>query len=351
MKPYLKRLPQNPLLTPSDVNPSSSELEVIGVLNPGAFAFAGDDYLVIRVAERPIARSGFVRFPVIENGLLVYREVSLKDMDLDLSDARELKYKGVGYLTSVSHLKFYHFNDKGAALTEANIFSPLFGREQTDSYGLEDCRVSRLEDGRYILVYTAVSSDGYTLSGKLTEDFVQYQDLGRLFPIPNKDGTVFPKKYQDSYLALNRPSGTIVGGHDIWLSYSPDLVHWGKHHCLLRRRWGQWDSARIGINGPPIELDEGWLVLYHGADEYKRYCLGAFLLDKDDPTQVLARSKDPFMEPEEDYETEGFFGGALFSNGHLLREGRIMMFYGAADTVVAAAEIELNGLLNELVRV
>jgi predicted GH43/DUF377 family glycosyl hydrolase len=112
-----------------------------------------------------------------------------------------------------------------------------------------------------------------------------------------------------------------------------------------------WDSQRIGAGGPPIKTDMGWLEIYHGADNNHRYCLGAFLLDKDDPTKVIARSEAPIMEPSKEYEKEGFFGNVVFTNGHLVDGDEITIYYGASDEVVCGAKLSIKEVLSTLSKV
>jgi predicted GH43/DUF377 family glycosyl hydrolase len=266
---------------------------------------------------------------------------------LDVSDPREYSYRGKGYLSSISHLKFFESED-GQSFMPSDLPS-IWGQGQGESFGVEDCRVNPMVDeDRFILTYTAVSPDGYSIGAKLTQDFESYDTIGNLFPIPNKDGCIFPKQINEQYISINRPTGAIVGGCDIWMSSSPDLVHWGKHYCLIRRRAGMWDSHRIGINGPPIECQEGYLIFYHGVDGGHQYCMGAALLDKADPTVVLSRSEEPLMKPVEAYEKEGFFGGVVFSCGQIVKGDDITMYYGAADTVICGCKFSLRDVLKSL---
>jgi predicted GH43/DUF377 family glycosyl hydrolase len=189
---------------------------------------------------------------------------------------------------------------------------------------------------------------GYGIGARLTSDWLSFESLGLLLPTPNKDAALFPCTFGDRYLMINRPTSAIVGGSDIWLSASPDLRYWGEHKCIVQRRPHSWDSGRIGVNGPPIRTDFGWLVMYHGADSTKRYRLGAVLLDLNDPSLVLARTAEPIMEPEADYELKGFFNAVVFSNGHLFDGKTITLYYGAADTVICGATIQLNDVMKAL---
>ena len=108
------------------------------------------------------------------------------------------------------------------------------------------------------------------------------------------------------------------------------------------------DSARKGAGAAPIKTDRGWLEIYHGADFNHRYCLGALLLDLEDPSKVIARSEDPIMEPIASYEQTGFFGNVVFTNGHYVDGDRITMYYGASDEVICKAEFSIKEILNTL---
>lgn len=110
-----------------------------------------------------------------------------------------------------------------------------------------------------------------------------------------------------------------------------------------------WDSARVGAGAAPIRTDRGWLEIYHGATEDHCYCLGAFLMDINDPSIVLARSTEPIMVPTEHYELSGFFGFVVFTNGHLVDGDQLTIYYGAADEFVCGATFSINEILQSLV--
>ncbi len=107
---------------------------------------------------------------------------------------------------------------------------------------------------------------------------------------------------------------------------------------------------RVGAGASPIRTQDGWLEIYHGADAQHRYCLGAILLDLDDPTKVLARSNTPLLEPVADYERKGFFGNVVFTNGHVVRGDEITLYYGASDEVICMATMSVSAILDELAR-
>jgi len=147
---------------------------------------------------------------------------------------------------------------------------------------------------------------------------------------------------------LHRPSSPELGGNYIWIAESPDRIHWGNHQLLATTRPGKWDSARLGAGAAPIRTEKGWLEIYHGATKENRYCLGALLLDSNDPSKVLARSEEPIMEPIMEYEKTGFFGNVVFTNGHLVDGDTVTIYYGASDEVICGAEFSINEILQSL---
>ncbi|MPN28333.1 1,4-beta-mannosyl-N-acetylglucosamine phosphorylase [bioreactor metagenome] len=204
-----------------------------------------------------------------------------------------------------------------------------------------------MEDGFY-LTFTEVSPVAVGVGLIATQDFKNFDRKGMIFPPHNKDCAIFEEKINGMYYALHRPSSPELGGNYIWLAQSPDRIHWGNHRCVAITREGSWDSARVGAGGAPIKTPEGWLEIYHGANHEHRYCLGALLLDLNDPSKVLARSEQPIMEPIADYEQTGFFGNVVFTNGHYVDGDTVKIFYGASDEVICSATFSITEILNSL---
>ena len=203
-----------------------------------------------------------------------------------------------------------------------------------------------LLDDQFHLAYTSVSADGFGVGLASTSDLQSFDRKGMILPPPNKDCVLFPERIGGQYLVLHRPVAAEVGGKNIWLASSPDLVHWGEHRCILRTRPEMWDSAKIGAGPPPVRIAEGWLEIYHGADENDRYCLGGVLLDGDDPSIVLARSHDPIMEPSADYEVSGFYANVVFASGQVVDADQLTIYYGAADSIVCGATFSIRAIVN-----
>ena len=281
------RFSRNPLLIPAQVGPSQPGLKVECLLNPGVFHYQDRTYLLVRVAERPEPQNGRVRVPIMEEGKLKILDWDSSDPALNTSDPREYKYKGEGYLSTLSHLRLF-VSDDGMTFSTAD-YAPLWGEGILETFGIEDCRVTTFGDGRFFLTYTAVSSWGYGVGLRETSDWKTYAHHGMILSPSNKDAVIFDRKIDGRYVCLHRPSGVIVGGHYIWMAFSNDLKHWGGHRPVARTRPGMWDSSRIGAGAAPIYTPKGWLEIYHGADESSRYCLGALLLDLKEPWKVLAR--------------------------------------------------------------
>jgi predicted GH43/DUF377 family glycosyl hydrolase len=346
MDDLVKRNPLNPLIRPEDLVSYHPEMKVECVLNPGVFEFDGKVYLVVRVAERPIQEEGKITIPMMDNEKIKFISFDHQDPLLDRSDPREPRYKGETYLSTISHLRILCSED-GNSFKDAGL-PDLNGSGSLESYGIEDCRVTKMQDDSFILTYTATSPSGYGVGMRRTKNWKTYEELGMILPPANKDCAIFEKKIKRKYFCFHRPSGVGLGGNYIWLASSPDLINWGGHECIAHTRPGMWDSSRIGAGAAPIETEDGWLAIYHGADEQSRYCLGALLLDRRNPAKVLARSNSPIMEPIEDYEQKGFFGNVVFTNGHTVKGDKVTLYYGASDSVICSADLSISAILKTL---
>ena len=348
MTELVQRFAHNPILSPSDIAPSDSRFEITCLLNPGVFRFQNRIWLLLRVAERPIQKPGKTSFPIFEDtGKVKVLEFDHSDPKLNRVDPRAVTYDGHSYLTTLSHLRLVSSED-GIRFTEDKSFPPIFGQDDHEAYGLEDCRVTQIGK-TYYLTYTQVSPHGVGVGLRSTTDWLSFVRHGMIIPPHNKDCALFEEPINGKFYTLHRPSSPELGGNYIWLGESPDMEHWGRHRCIAHTRPGHWDSARIGAGAAPIKTERGWLVIYHGADKQSRYCLGAMLLDLKDPSRVIARGKDPIMEPVAEYEKTGFFGNVVFTNGHLVEGDTVTLYYGASDSVICGAKTSIKAILATLV--
>jgi len=349
MNDIAKRFAGNPLLSPADLEPSSEGLEITCLLNPGVFQFEGKTWLVVRVAERPQQKDNIISFPILtETGSIKIIKIPKDDPALRATDARVINYKGVDYLTTLSHLRLL-CSDDGTRFYEPQGYSSLVGEGILQAFGIEDCRVSLLEETFY-LTFTAVSENGVGVGLRTTTDWKNFRSHGMILPPHNKDCAIFEERINGLYYALHRPSSVDIGGNYIWLASSPDAINWGNHQCIIKTRKGTWDSKRVGAGAAPIKTDKGWLSIYHGANEHHQYCLGAFLMDLDDPSIVIARTEQPIMTPSTDYELSGFFGNVVFTNGHIVEPDgdTITIYYGASDEFVCGAQFSLTAIFELL---
>ena len=345
-----KRSLHNPLLKPGDLTAGIKGMEITCLLNPGVFRMRNKTWLLLRVAERPKQIAGKISLPFCNGkGNIEVLSFDKNDPQLNTTDPRVILYKGKNYLTTFSYLRLVYSEDD-IHFYEDPEYPPIFGQGELETFGIEDCRVASMEDAFY-LSYTEVSSLAVGVGLIITKDFQHFDRKGMIFPPHNKDCALFEEKINGMYFAFHRPSSTELGGNYIWLAQSPDRLHWGNHKCLAVTREGYWDAVRIGAGGSPIKTSEGWLSIYHGSNEDQRYCLGALLLDLNDPSKVLARTKEPIMEPTAGYEQSGFFGNVVFTNGHYVIGDTVKMFYGASDEVICSAEFSITEILNSLEKI
>ncbi len=222
-----------------------------------------------------------------------------------------------------------------------------------EQWGIEDPRITWLEGmGKFAVVYTAFSRGGPGVSLALTEDFHTFERLGMVMSPEDKDAALFPHTFGDCWALIHRPVG-FIGAH-MWISYSPDLRHWGQHKLMLEaRRGGWWDANKIGLSAPPIKTPRGWLVFYHGVRHTASgslYRLGLALFDLLDPGTCLKRSDQWLLGPEEPYERHGDVDNTVFPCGYTLAPDgdTLHLYYGAADTCVALATGSIHALLQWL---
>jgi predicted GH43/DUF377 family glycosyl hydrolase len=351
MKELATRFAQNPLLSPSSFPTANEHVEIACLLNPGAFRFNNKIWLIIRVAERPRQKENMISFHFLNNGETQLTELLANDPDLVSTDPRVIRYKNEDYLTTLSHLRLV-CSDDGINFEEPLGYPHLYGEGPLENFGIEDCRVSFLGN-TYYLTYTAVSGSGVGVGLRTTTDWKNFVHYGMILPPHNKDCAIFEEKINGKFYALHRPSSPSIGGNFIWLAESPDGIHWGNHKCIVKTRKDRWDNVRVGAGAAPIKTAQGWLEIYHGANEQHQYCLGAFLMDLQDPSKIISRTKEPIMVPREDYELKGFFGNVVFSNGHITEPDgdTITVYYGAADEFICGAQFSLKEILAALDKV
>lgn len=234
--------------------------------------------------------------------------------------------------------------------------SPLLSpHDEIDQWGVEDPRVVYVPElDRHVLTCTAYGPQGPAVY-LTTTDFTTVEDPRLIMPPEDKNAALFSRRIGDQWVLLHRPAAVRTRPKaEIWLSRSRDLEAWRKPELVLRTRDGAWwDSLRIGTGPPPLETDDGWLLIYHGVRGTvggALYRVGLALLDLDDPARVLRRADDHVLTPSEPYERVGDVPNVVFPCGavHDPATDELRLYYGAADTTVALATARLGDVLEHL---
>nr|WP_318382007.1 glycoside hydrolase family 130 protein [uncultured Enterobacter sp.] len=345
----MKRHSKNPLIVPADVIPSSPDRKVECVFNAGVTAFNDEIILLVRVAESvKCSDAQKIVVPLLseQDGrwLPDTRTFDRSDDRYDFSDPRLITLKSDPsqiWLTSMSHLRLARSPDGVNFTVDTQAF--ILADSLYEQFGCEDARITQIGDTWYIN-YSAISPLGITTALAVTTDFINVEKKGLIFCPDNRDVCFFPEKVADRYLALTRPAPCHFGLPEIWICESPDMLHWGNHRHLLGRSGDAWDARKSGGGAPLLKTERGWLEIYHGVDADQRYCLGALLLDSEDPMTILAKSPVPLLEPTAEYEREGFFGNVVFTCGALIKDDTLHVWYGAADECIALATMPMAAL-------
>lgn len=218
-------------------------------------------------------------------------------------------------------------------------------------WGVEDPRITRLaERDDYAVAYTAYSRGGPGVSLAFTDDFRTFRRMGMVFPPDDKDAALFPRRFGGRWAMIHRPVSPDRAAH-VWLSFSPDLKHWGDHGILMEARRGAWwDAGKIGLATPPLQTERGWLIFYHGVRATAAgslYRLGLALLDLEDPRRVLVRGDEWVLGASEPYERVGDVPDVVFPCGAVTGDDgdTLRLYYGAADTSICVATASLRQLL------
>ena len=238
-------------------------------------------------------------------------------------------------------------NEVSLAFAPSNDISErvIFPITQAHWHGIEDARFVEFNDGGkriFYATYTAYSGDAIRSEFLETTDFINF----RLMPLSgtaaqNKGMALFPRKINGRFAMIARQDN-----ENLYLVYSDDLYSWNGGTALIKPEF-PWEFVQIGNCGSPIELDEGWLLLTHGVGPVRKYSIGAVLLDKNDPSKVLARSREPLVRPESS-EREGYVPNVVYTCGALRHNGRIVLPYAVSDTFSNFATLKISALMQAM---
>ncbi len=219
----------------------------------------------------------------------------------------------------------------------------LFPSTPSQRNGIEDARFVRFDngDGTHLYYATFTAYDGKVVMPELVEtsDFLLFRFITLNGPAAqNKGMALFPRKLDGLYAMLSRQDN-----ENIYLMFSDNVHFWNKHDVLLKPKFS-WELVQLGNCGSPIETDAGWLVLSHGVGPMRQYSIGAFLLDRDDPSKVIGRLREPLLKPNPS-EREGYVPNVVYTCGALVHGGQLIIPYGLADHATGFATVPVNEVL------
>jgi predicted GH43/DUF377 family glycosyl hydrolase len=216
-----------------------------------------------------------------------------------------------------------------------------------EEFGVEDLRINPVERA-YLLTYSAYSRHGVRIALARTKDFESIERVALVSQADLRNTVMFPQKFQGRYARLDRPHSEI-SPWSIWISYSPDLVHWGDSRVLMKPVLYHWDEMKIGPGAPPFKSDKGWLHIYHGVFETMAgavYRLGVALHDLEDPSEVIGVSDQWILQPEDPWEVSGYVPNVVFTCGAVPEnDGTVKIYWGGADTVMCVGTAVIDELV------
>ncbi len=216
-----------------------------------------------------------------------------------------------------------------------------------EEYGVEDVRICGI-DGRYLLTYSAYSRHGVRVALAATTDFGSVERLALVTTADHRNVVIFPEKIGGRYARLERPHSDIAPW-SIWISYSPDLVHWGDARIVMRPLQYHWDEMKVGPGATPIKTAAGWLHIYHGVFQTMGgavYRLGVALHQLDDPSHILGVADDWILQPEDPWEVSGYVDNVVFTCGAIAQaDGTVRIYWGAADSVMCVGSARIDDLI------
>ncbi len=217
-----------------------------------------------------------------------------------------------------------------------------------EEFGVEDCRICEIE-GEYLLTYSAYSRHGVRIGLARTRDFDSIERIALITQADLRNVVIFPQKFDGRYARLDRPHSEI-SPWAMWISYSPDLMHWGDSQVVIKPVQYHWDEMKLGPGATPIKTAQGWLNIYHGVFptmDGSVYRLGVALHDLKDPAKVLGVGDEWILQPEDPWERTGYVHNVVFTCGAVADDdGTIRIYWGGADTVMCVGTARIEELVS-----
>lgn len=216
-----------------------------------------------------------------------------------------------------------------------------------EEFGVEDPRICAVGDG-YLITYSVYSRHGVRIALARTADFERVERLALITPADCRNVVIFPEKFDGRYARLDRPHSEITPW-SIWISYSPDLIHWGDSRIIIKPMDYHWDEMKIGPGATPIRTESGWLNIFHGVFKTMAgavYRLGAVLHALEDPSRVLGVADEWILQPEDPWEVSGYVHNVVFACGAVPEDdGTVKIYWGGADTVMCVGTASIAELV------
>jgi predicted GH43/DUF377 family glycosyl hydrolase len=217
-----------------------------------------------------------------------------------------------------------------------------------EEFGVEDPRICPMEND-YLITYSSYSRHGVRTVLARTNDFQGLERLALITQADHRNVVIFPTKFDGRYVRLDRPHSQ-KSPWSIWISYSPNLIHWGDSRVLIKPLDYHWDEMKIGPGATPIRTEKGWLNIFHGVFQTMDgsvYRLGVALHALDDPACILGVADEWILQPEDPWEVAGYVHNVVFSCGAVAEEdGSIKIYWGGADTVLCVGEARIDELVD-----
>jgi predicted GH43/DUF377 family glycosyl hydrolase len=327
----------NPILSPLE----SNEWESLVTCNPGVIYDNGTFYMLYRAAGKDVEHVIRLGLATSEDGYHFRRNSKTAIFSPNpygpdsgcIEDPRIIKLDSEFYITyayrSYAPGQYWKFGHDEILLPDCGKDAPAAVRLNLGNTGLA-----------------------------VTTDFKTFKRLGRLTSpiLDDRDVILFPEKINHQFAMLHRPKQYVGANYgvkypSIWIKYSDDILNWEdkKSHLLMTGRDGSWEE-KIGGSAPPLRTKAGWLMLYHGVESggLGYYRVGALLLDIDNPLHILGKTPNPILEPEMDYEINGYYKGCVFPTANVIVGQTLYVYYGSADKYVCVATCQLDEIISYL---
>ena len=297
--------------------------------------------VVKRYEGNPILTKRDVPYPVET----VHNAAAVKDKNRYILLFRSHKRNGRSIIGIADSADGFHFEVR----PEPFMVPSREGAFSTyEEYGVEDPRICALEN-RYLITYSAYSRHGVRIGLAETSDFKTVRRLSLITQADYRNVVLFPQRFDGRYVRLDRPHSEI-SPWSIWISYSPDLIHWGDSRLVMKPEPYHWDEMKIGPGATPFRTEQGWLHIYHGAYGTMSgsvYRLGVALHDLSDPARIIGVSDEWILQPEDPWEITGYVSNVVFACGAVPEDdGNVKIYWGGADTVVCVGTAEIRNLVD-----